>query len=166
MKAAFSLCILACVAACDGTAFARAPAADSVPSDVTFRLAGANGAVILVPVFLNGHGPFDFVLDTGATLTCVNQQLADRLHLAHATNVKLRTGGVSLNAAGPIRLVRVDSVRTGQSTVRRLLGCTLDLEQVGRLPGTHIDGLLGLNFLKSFRVTLDFERSTLRLEPR
>jgi|GEM_PF-3917599 len=41
---------------------------DSVAGEVEFALAGPGGAALLVPVFVNGEGPFDFVLDTGATL--------------------------------------------------------------------------------------------------
>ena len=41
----------------------------------------------------------------------------------------------------------------------------VDLRHLQDLPGFDVDGLLGLNLLKSFRVTLDFERQVLRLEP-
>ncbi|HEU0076709.1 MAG TPA: hypothetical protein VFQ76_03610 [Longimicrobiaceae bacterium] len=36
-------------------------------------------AAIIVPVFVNGVGPFDFVLDTGATFTCLEPMLSRRL---------------------------------------------------------------------------------------
>ncbi|MGB8322898.1 MAG: hypothetical protein WCE52_08050 [Candidatus Acidiferrum sp.] len=38
---------------------------------VTFRLAGSKQALILVPVFVDGRGPYSFVVDTGATTTVV-----------------------------------------------------------------------------------------------
>jgi hypothetical protein len=40
-----------------------------------------NGAAILVPVKINGQGPYTFVLDTGATFTCIDQKLVDQLKL-------------------------------------------------------------------------------------
>src|SRR5215510_9417073 len=54
---------------------------DSAGGEVEFDLAGPGGAVLVVPVYLNGTGPYDFVLDTGATLTCVDQKLAAQLGL-------------------------------------------------------------------------------------
>ena len=43
---------------------------------VTFRLAGSKQALILRPVFVDGRGPYSFVLDTGAT-SMVSNELAD-----------------------------------------------------------------------------------------
>ena len=48
---------------------------------VTFRLAGSKQALILVPVFVDGRGPYSFVMDTGATTTVVSNELADALAL-------------------------------------------------------------------------------------
>ena len=51
------------------------------PGEVAFELAGPGGAAIVVSIRLNGEGPFRFVVDTGATLTCVDQERAERLAL-------------------------------------------------------------------------------------
>jgi predicted aspartyl protease len=40
-----------------------------------------NDAAIMVQVKINGQGPYDFVLDTGATFTCLDNDLADQLKL-------------------------------------------------------------------------------------
>ena len=53
--------------------------ASTVPGEVPFELAPPNDAAIIVPVKINGHGPFKFVLDTGATFTCIDQKLVDEL---------------------------------------------------------------------------------------
>jgi predicted aspartyl protease len=37
--------------------------------------------LLLIPVTVNGQGPFLFVLDTGATRTMLDRGLADRLQL-------------------------------------------------------------------------------------
>jgi predicted aspartyl protease len=138
--------------------------ADTAAGEIPFRLAGSNEAALIVDVFLNGQGPFEFVLDTGATLTCIDRDLAERLNLEDARGMVVGSG---VGGARRVSLVRIDSLRAGRSTVDDLLGCTLQLDQLQRLPGIEMEGLLGLNFLRSFRVTLDFERSILRLdEPR
>jgi predicted aspartyl protease len=48
---------------------------------VTFRLAGSKQALISVPVFVDGRGPYSFVMDTGATSTVVSNEMADALAL-------------------------------------------------------------------------------------
>ena len=147
-----------------GGAPARVEApADSAAGEVAFELAGPNDAALLVPVYLNGQGPFDFVLDTGATFTCVDRDVAQRLQLPE------RTGALGIGAgvggAGRIRLVRVDSLRVGASRALDVTACELDLAQVEQI-GLEVDGLLGLNVLKEFRMTLDFEREVLILGER
>src|SRR5436190_23248466 len=55
--------------------------ASTVRGEVPFELAPPNDAAVIVPVKINGHGPFKFVLDTGATFTCIDQKLVDQLKL-------------------------------------------------------------------------------------
>ncbi|MBW3571536.1 MAG: retroviral-like aspartic protease family protein [Gemmatimonadetes bacterium] len=150
-------------AACGQTgapARVQAPA-DSAAGEVAFELAGPGGAALVVPVYVNGQGPFRFVLDTGATLTCVDQQIAARLELPQARGV---TGvGAGVGSSGRMEIVRVDSVRLGAARAEELIACALDLQHIGSV-GLEVDGLLGLNFLRAFRVTIDFEREILLLQ--
>ena len=135
--------------------------ADSAAGEVALRLAGPSGAALVVPVLINGEGPFDFVLDTGATITCVDQALADSLGLEPLS------GAVGIGAGatqtGRLRLVEIDSLQVGAAAATGLPGCTLDLSHVQEL-GFDAAGLLGLNFLRSFRVTIDFDRSVVILQ--
>lgn len=115
----------------------------------------------MVSVEPNGEGPFIFVLDTGATLTCVADSTAARLRLPEQP---LTTGGgVGIGGAGRLRLARVDSLRLGGVGAYDVPVCLLDLSQLGLL-GERIGGFFGLNVLKEFRLTLDFERRVVRLE--
>lgn len=144
----------------DGPSRVEAPA-DSAEGTISFELAGAGDAALVVPVYLNGRGPHQFVLDTGATLTCVNEAVADSLGLPERAG----PGGVGIGAGGSgrVQLVTVDSLRIGQTKAFDLAACTLNLGQFEQA-GLRVDGLLGLNFLKSFRMVLDFGRNTLHLE--
>ncbi|HEX2190407.1 MAG TPA: retropepsin-like aspartic protease [Longimicrobiaceae bacterium] len=162
MGAALALLLPCLSAACETGAPARVEApADSAAGETAFRLAGPTEAAIIVPVHVNGQGPFDFVLDTGATFTCVDRELSQRLGLPE------RRGAVGLGAgiggSGQIRLVRVDSLRVGAARAEDLTGCEVDLRHAAQV-GIEADGLLGLNFLRPFRVTLDFERGVLVLQ--
>lgn len=148
--------------ACQPTGPSRVAApADSAAGEVALRLAGPNEAAILVPVRVNGQGPFEFLLDTGATLTCVDESLAQGLALPERRG--LLGFGAGVGGGGRLRLVAIDSVQVGQARAYDLTGCVLDLEQA-RSIGLETHGLIGLNFLKPFRVVLDFERKVMSLQ--
>lgn len=157
-----TVCLLLCVliAGCRIDEPGRVEMAGDSAS-VSFELAGHGGAAIIIPVHLNGHGPHSFVVDTGATLTCIDESLADSLGLPE------RIGAVGMGAgigqSGRMRLVRVDSIQVGETRAFDLTACAISLDELQQV-GLDADGLLGLNFLRSFRVTFDFERNVLHLD--
>lgn len=126
-----------------------------------FQLAGPGGAAFVVPVKVNGAGPYQFVLDTGATLTCVDESLAQKLGLPEPVGT-VGFGG-TVQGLGRMRLLSIDSLQVGSATSTDLTGCAVDLSPM-RSAGLDVHGLVGLNFLKSYRVTLDFSERTLRLD--
>jgi predicted aspartyl protease len=135
---------------------------ETVPGEVKFKLAGPNEAAMIVPVKINGKGPYDFVLDTGATFTCVDQNLAEELKLPNWSGplgTVVITGG-----DGQIGFVKIDMLEVGDTAkASELVACKLDISRM-QPPGFGIKGLVGLNFLKNYRVAIDFERTSLRLE--
>jgi predicted aspartyl protease len=158
-----SLLLVLALVACQPGAPRRIEApADPVAGEVPFRLAGPGDAAMLVDVHIGDAGPFPFVVDTGASLTCLDENLADRLELAAAPAIGAAFG---IGGGGRVRMVRIDQLRLGETTAHELIACALDLEPLRRLPGFEAQGLLGLSFLKAFRVTIDFEREVLRLDP-
>jgi predicted aspartyl protease len=135
---------------------------DPAPGEVSFELAGPGGAALVVPVEVNGEGPFPFILDTGATLTCLDEALVMALDLRDAPGTVGVGGG--LQGFGRMRVVSIDSVAVGEARATDLLGCAVDLSSMQQA-GLDVRGLLGLNFLKAYRVTLDFTARTVRLDP-
>ena len=159
--AALSIALAAPPAGCGvGGPSRTTVAADSAAGEIAFDLVGPGEAALVVPVEINGEGPFQFILDTGATLTCLADSTAARLDLAERPAAGV---GVGVGGTGRLRLARVDSLRIGAARAYDLPVCLLDLSQT-RILGTAIDGLVGLNVLREFRVTLDFERNVLRLD--
>ena len=135
---------------------------NSQPGEIAFEMAEPNEMAMIVPVMIDGKGPYDFVLDTGATLTCVAESLASELALDEPRGMLGR--GATLGGGGPMRLVQIDSIVVGTIEVNDVTACAIDLSDLENF-GLEIDGLLGLNVLTNFRVTIDFERQILRLEP-
>lgn len=166
VRAQAAAALLLALVACVGTG---APDRTEVTGDtagangegVPIRLAGPGGAALLVPVRVNGQGPYEFVLDTGATLTCVDASLADSLGLPRARGQVGFGAGVQ-GSPGSMRMVEIDSLAVGDARAEGLTGCAIDLAQI-RSMGIEARGLLGLNFLTSFRVTLDFAADRLTL---
>ncbi len=157
---ALALAVTACeVEAPDVVGRAVAPA-DTAAGAVPFRLVGPGDAALAVPVHINGTGPYDFVFDTGATITCVDPDLVRTLDLEERPVAP----GIGIGAGGAerLRVVGVDSMRIGAAEVHDLTACVLDLEQARRF-GVDVHGLVGLNFMKPFRITLDFEGRVLRI---
>ena len=156
--------LMALIFSCSGCADVgrseATPPADSAAGELGFRLAGPGGAAIVVPVDINGRGPIDLILDTGATITCVDTSLARELALPEQ---RLTVGtAVGVGGTGRVRLHRVDSLRVAGAVARRINVCAMDLSAM-RVVAPSVRGLLGLNVLKPFTVTIDFERGVLRL---
>ena len=126
---------------------------------VTFRLAGSKQALILLPAFVDGRGPYSFVLDTGATATVVSNELADALALPRGE------GQDGRGAAGKMTLVKsqLPSLTVGKETVESLPVSVTDLGFLGRAMGVQVDGALGHSFLRNFVMTLDYATNTLAL---
>jgi hypothetical protein len=52
----------------------------------------------------------------------------------------------------------------GQVEVKGLRVAVMDLGVLSRAAGVRLQGIIGYNFLKSFRVTIDYPRKLLRLD--
>jgi predicted aspartyl protease len=129
-----------------------APAAPETPDVVT----GADAAFrVTVPVMINGLGPFDFVIDTGADRTVISKELAERLELPQKGKAKLHAMGGSAD----VKLVNIDSVQVSNITKRHVKAAALPFRNLGA------DGLIGIDSLKGQRIVMDFEGGTMRLEP-
>lgn len=136
-----------------------APASTS-PGEVPFELAAPNDAAIIVPVKINGRGPFKFVFDTGATFTCLDQKLVDELKLPEWRG---GFGGVFIPAEGNIKLVSLETFEVGNVKATQMKACAIEFSRL-QTGGLDARGLVGLNFLKSFHVSIDFRKKVLRLE--
>src|SRR5205807_10031901 len=96
-------------------------AAETAPGEVNFELAPPNDAAIIVPVKINGHGPFKFVLDTGATFTCIDQKLVDQLKLPEWRG---QFGiGVLQPTEGAVKLVSLDTFEVGNVKATDMKAC-------------------------------------------
>ncbi len=125
------------------------------PEDVVFSVR-ASGAV-LVPVGINGHGPFTFVLDTGSSHSTVSSELAVRLALPAVAKTSVVT------IAGPETqlVVYVHQMAIGTATGDNLTPSVVSTAEL-RAIERSVDGILGRDFLSALDYTLDYRRNRLR----
>src|SRR5438552_9075138 len=119
---------------------------------VKFRLAGGAQPVILLPVHVNNRGPFCFILDTGAGTSLLSSELAKQLEL----KVIGSKGGQSAGGKVSVSLAKVDALAVGEMKLEDVDVGIVDLGQIGKTIGAKIDGDLGYNFLKHFRITIAY----------
>ena len=108
-----------------------------------------------VPVMINGKGPFQFVVDTGASRTVISEELAKQLALPSAGTARLHAMGGSAN----VRMVRINTVQVSTNTKKGVEAAALPRRYVGA------DGLLGIDSMKGQRIVMDFVAHTMRVEP-
>jgi hypothetical protein len=116
----------------------------------------------LVPVKIDGAGPFTFALDTGAARSLVDSQLAAKLHVPK-TGSKGKVGGVA--GVTKATMIKVRSWSAGPVKLPRTTIVMSNLPFGNAYTG--IQGLLGSDMLSRFDVvTIDYGKEQLRLHPR
>lgn len=108
---------------------------------------------MLAPVGINGQGPFHFLIDTGANVSCVSLALAERLMLAQAPPARVHTAvGVRERPS-----VMIDSLSVGARSRKAVRATSL------ATLGAQVDGVLGVDWLTGQRLVLDFKAKNLEI---
>jgi predicted aspartyl protease len=136
------------------------PETASAMTCVPAQLASGGYPVMLVKARVNGRGPYSFLVDTGATVTIVSASLAARLRL---TPLPVAVQGIGAGGSFSTRAY-VASITVGDTRQDRVVVGTFDLTQINAAVGS-IDGLLGYDFLKHYRVTIDYPGRRICLDP-
>ena len=116
----------------------------------------------LVPVTINGRGPWAFALDTGASQSLVDSQVAKELAVP-TVGAKQKIAGVG--SVTKVAAIKVKEWRVGQVA----LPPTTVIEANLPFGNAHggVQGLLGSDMLSQFDVvTIDYDRSRLLLHHR
>src|SRR5438552_11055919 len=127
---------------------------------VKFRLAGGAQPLILLPVQVNDRGPFDFILDTGAGTSLLSSDLAKQLEVKVIGSKQGHSAGGKVS----VSLAKVDFLSVGGIKLSDVDVGVVDLANIGKTIGAKIDGDLGYNFLKHFRISIDYRDSEIRLD--
>lgn len=132
-----------------GAALTSGSARVAQTSDIVDPLRYVDAASRLsVATYVNGQGPFAFLVDTGATTSVITSEIADRLGLERGGQGRLH----SIAGAQPVPMARVASLAVGKRERRNMTVAVLPREQL------RMDGILGLEWLGQASLLLDFGR--------
>jgi hypothetical protein len=107
-----------------------------------------------VDVKVNGHGPYQFVVDSGADTSAVGLRIAEDLELPLGTPAILN--GTTDRAI--VDRVKIDELTLGPTTVKNLEVPALREIDLGGA------GLIGIDALLQQRLLMDFETRTIKVE--
>ncbi len=119
----------------------------------------ASGRPVVDGVFLNGRGPFRFLIDTGAQTNQIDTEAARELGLEPTFQVEVvtATGSMMVPGATLANLSAGTAVAIGQEILFTPLGAI-------RSTASGVQGVLGQEFLSRFDYLLDFTNRRLILD--
>ncbi len=108
---------------------------------------------VTAPVMINGKGPFRFMVDTGANVSCVSESLAASQALPRGRELMVNTI-VGRRARPSVMIDRLDIGTRSRKNVEA---------PVLPMGGFDIDGVLGIDWLKGQRLVFSFAGNTLEI---
>lgn len=130
---------------------------DAAPSPKgTVPFLPSRGGAVIVPVLVEGRGPYSFLVDTGATRSVLRVGVARELALPTFGRMAVVTpvGNESREA------VRIGRLSVGDAVAEGILASVVDADALG-MDGERFDGMLGQDFLSRFDFTIDYRRRQL-----
>lgn len=109
---------------------------------------------LMVDVHVNGRGPYQFLVDSGADTSVVGVRIAQQLKLPLGTPAILN----AMTDRKIVDRVQVDELTLGPSTVRNLELPVLREADLGSA------GILGIDALVEQRLMMDFEQKVIKAE--
>lgn len=109
--------------------------------------------------------PAQFIIDTGASISVVSKALAARAgfeRYAQAGYIKVY-GAAGL--ADNIQTILLPRFSLGPQTWQNIYAAVLDMDAINETAGFEQTGIVGGNILRRYRVTFDFTRGVIRLDP-
>ncbi len=120
-------------------------------NDIAARKARTRMTVV---VQVNGHGPYRFVMDSGADTSVIGTRLARTLDLPAASPIMLN----GMTERARVDRVVVDRLQLGQSSIAKLELPVLKEIDLGG------DGMVGIDALVEQRLRMDFEKREINVE--
>ena len=132
----------------------QAAAAQATSTEEVLDVSIDRAQKMTIPIVIDGQGPFDFLVDTGAQATVVTQRVIDRLGLQPTGRAMV----VGMASREIVETVDLDGLELGERTVDNLNSPLLLSHHISA------DGILGLDSLQGLRVLIDFREETIAVD--
>ena len=147
-----------------GAAQAACIDSDRLPTELlpavgveTAQIVDRRSGRMVVPVTVNGEGPFRFILDTGANRSVLSPQLVERLGIVTSGSGEVH----SIHGVTVAPLAQVNSLQFGELT----LGGSRTVPVMRGPVMAGEAGLLGVDGLQGRRLRMDFENQCVEISP-
>jgi predicted aspartyl protease len=139
--------------------FAAVPVSAEGPHTVTVSMHPSKGTRTVVAVMLNGAGPYDFMVDTGATVTVLDTALFHELGLpAEGPSRVTSSAGVTNQIRSVVKEVALDCLSAQNIAVVSMKS------PVAGSDYRAVRGILGENFLRHFDILFDNQHRRMTLD--
>lgn len=118
--------------------------------------------LIIIPIYINEKGPFDFILDTGVSpMIVTDTTLKESLKVSYPRPIKISGYG---NFEGIDAFLGATNVKIGDAEAENIPTVFLkdDVLPLSGFVGRKIYGLIGYNFFNSFVVKVSYSNKTLK----
>lgn len=124
----------------------------------------SNGLISVESEF-DGNQHLNVILDSGASSTVISSAAVGRLNLANQI-IKGQTTSVvgAAGVADNVQMLFVRNCRVADAQQNNLRALVLDFGAINETSGFEQSGILGGDFLRNFKLTIDFSRSLLALK--
>ena len=160
-KVSLRISVLLCALLAGGAAAApTSPTPELSPADLLFASPTTRDHIgrVVVPVTINGRGPFRFIVDTGANHSTISPQLVRALKLETEQGPMVTLDGIT--GAGQVSYVAIDSLRAGDFTIEDTV-----LPVVAESVMAGADGILGAAGISTKSLLIDFQHNYVAIAP-
>ncbi|MBD2476352.1 MULTISPECIES: retropepsin-like aspartic protease [Nostocaceae] len=110
--------------------------------------------ILTTQVYINGEGPFTFVLDTGAYTIAVSQSIAQKLGIDTRNAPTAEVFG--LGGRETVKKIKLNRLQIQQHQVTEIDAVVVEQSNILKLPG--VQGIIGQNFLNQYQQHWRFDK--------
>ncbi|HEV7859813.1 MAG TPA: aspartyl protease family protein [Pyrinomonadaceae bacterium] len=136
------------------------------PNSIDIPIRTTSSGFLSGEVLLEGiKKPLNFILDTGASVSVIAEKLAISEEMDRFLQTQRMTIYGAAGVADDVKMLMLPSVKIGPHLCEKIPAAVLDLEPINETTGFTQNGIIGGNFLRQFRVTFNFVKGVVTLEP-
>jgi tetratricopeptide (TPR) repeat protein len=138
----------------------------TLPEATVIPFRRTQNGLISIETEFNSNNRINAILDSGASSTVVSAAAVDRLNLRESI-IKGQTVQVfgAAGVANDVELLFLRHCRVADLQQSNMRALVLDFGAINETSGFEQSGILGGDFLRHFRVTIDFSRALLAFQP-